>query len=599
MSLEHSEPDTDISIYGRVLREVRPWWLHILGIFLLSLLSTPLALLSPVPLKIAVDSVLGGDSLPGFVQTLPTGSESWSNQETLAFAAGLLVLIVLLAQLQSLGGTLLRTYTAERIVLDFRRRLFRHVQRLSLSYHDSNGTSDTTYRLQYDAIAIQYISIDGVIPFVTAAVTLISMFYVIVRIDWQLAIVALTISPILFLATRLNRGRLRRQSKEVKELESSALGIIQEVLTTVRVVKAFGRENREETRFVSRSREGMEARLRLALLEQSLGLIVAATTAVGTAMVLYIGVRHVQTNQLSLGELLLVMGYLSQLYDPLTTISRKAASMQSHFVSAGRAFALLNERPDVLQKPNALPIGRARGEVSFRNVGFAYQDNQPVLHDVTFDVPSGTRLGISGTTGAGKTTLVSLLCRFYDPTTGEILLDGVDLRDYKVEDVRNQFAIVLQEPVLFATSIAENIGYARDSATMDEIVRAAKMANAHDFIIALPNGYDTLVGERGMRLSGGERQRISLARAFLKDAPILVLDEPTSSVDVQTEALIMEAMDRLMEGRTTFMIAHRLATLDHCDRRIRIEKGRASIRSTDDCVSATNVDRPPSILERT
>ena len=231
------------------------------------------------------------------------------------------------------------------------------------------------------------------------------------------------------------------------------------------------------------------------------------------------------------------------------------ASLQSHLAGAERAFSLLDEAPDVIERPDARPIERALGAVAFRNVSFAYGNDPPVLRDISFDVPSGTRVGIAGTTGAGKTTLVSLLTRFYDPTAGEVTLDGVDLRDYKLAGLRNQYAIVLQEPVLFSTSVAENIAYARSGADMTDIVEAARAANAHEFIVNLPEGYETKVGERGMRLSGGERQRIALARAFLKDAPVLILDEPTSSVDVATEELIMEAMKRLMSGRTTILPA--------------------------------------------
>jgi ATP-binding cassette subfamily B protein len=318
----------------------------------------------------------------------------------------------------------------------------------------------------------------------------------------------------------------------------------------------------------------MWARIRYAMGEGIFGLLVGLTTAVGTAAVLFLGMRHVQAGVLTLGQLLLVLGYLSQLYAPLKTISKKVGDLEASLASAERAFALLDAAPDVAERPNARPLARARGAVAFRNVWFAYGTDQPVLHDISFEIAAGTRLGIAGTTGAGKTTLVSLLTRFYDPTAGQILLDGVDLRDYKLGDLRNQFAIVLQEPVLFSTSIAENIAYGRPDAGDDEIVAAARAANAHDFIMNLPQSYETLVGERGMRLSGGERQRISLARAFLKDAPILILDEPTSSVDVKTEAAIMEAMERLMQGRTTVMIAHRLSTLATCDTRLEIEHGR-------------------------
>ena len=268
------------------------------------------------------------------------------------------------------------------------------------------------------------------------------------------------------------------------------------------------------------------------------------------------------------------MAYLTQLYTPLTTMSRRVASVQAHLASLDRAFVLLDQAPDVPERPNAIALVRTPGTVTFRNVSFAYSPERSILKNVSFDLPAGMRLGISGTTGAGKTTLVNLLTRFYDPTEGQILLDGVDLRDYRLADLRAQFAIVLQEPVLFSTTLRENIAYGRPGASETDIVAAARAANVHDFVSLLPQGYDTMVGERGMRLSGGERQRISLARAFLKDAPILILDEPTSSVDTVTEALIMDAMERLMQGRTTLMIAHRLSTLDHCDARLSLEGGR-------------------------
>jgi ATP-binding cassette subfamily B protein len=268
------------------------------------------------------------------------------------------------------------------------------------------------------------------------------------------------------------------------------------------------------------------------------------------------------------------MGYLAQLYLPVQVISKSITSMQSALAGAERAFALLDEVPDVAERPDGRPLGRAAGAVSFRAVSFAYDGGAPVLRDVTFEVPPGTRLGIAGETGAGKTTLIGLLARFYDPTAGQILLDGIDLRDYRLADLRQQFGIVLQDTVLFSTTVAENIAYARPQATEAEIIEAAKAANAHDFILGLPDGYQTVVGERGMRLSGGERQRIALARAFLKDAPILILDEPTSSLDERTEAGVMEAMERLMRGRTTFMIAHRLTTLANCEVRLEIEDGR-------------------------
>jgi ATP-binding cassette subfamily B protein len=488
--------------------------------------------------------------------------------------AGLLVVVEALTQLQAIADEMLRTYTGEKLQLDLRARLFRGLQRLSLSYHDSRGTADAGYRVQYDAIAIRTVAVDGVIPFLTAAFTVLSMLYVTARIDPTLALVTLVVTPVLGLLTWAYRRRLRVRHREVKRLESSALAVVQEVLTSLRVVKAFGQEHREEGRFVDRSVAGMRARLRVALIDGLFGLLIGVVTAVGAGAVLFIGVRRVNGGQMTLGELLLVMSYLSQLYKPMQTISKKVTSLQSALASAERAFSVLDQAPDVVERPGARSLLRARGAVEFRDVCFDYDGGPPILRDVSFAAAPGARVGIQGTTGAGKTTLVSLLMRFYDPASGTILLDGVDLRDHRLADLRNQFAIVLQEPVLFSTSIAENIGYARPGASLDDIVRAARAAHAHDFISAMPAGYDTPVGERGMRLSGGERQRISLARAFLKDAPVLILDEPTSSVDVRTEALIFQALERLMQGRTTFMIAHRLSTLDACDVRLQVEHGR-------------------------
>jgi ATP-binding cassette subfamily B protein len=551
-----------------------PYWPLVAGSFLLSLLSTPLSLLAPVPLKIAIDSVLGNKPVPGVVDAVLPDAVNRSDVLLLAAVASMLVIITVVIQAHSLVNSLLGTYAGERLVLDVRAKLFAHAQRLSLSYHDSKGSSDSVYRIQYDVTALQALALSSVTSIVTSALTLAAMLYVTARLDWQLAAIALTILPLLLAVSQAYRRRLRHQSREVKRLESSQLSIIQEVLGAVRVVKAFGQEDRESERFVRRSREGMRARVRLEISEAGFGLLLGLLTSVGTAAVLYLGVRHVQSGALTLGELTLVMAYLSQLYSPLKTISKKMASLQGSLASAERTFELLDADPEVQERTHARSLKRARGAVEYRGVSFSYDGRKPVLDGVSFVAPPGTRVGIAGRTGAGKTTLVNLLMRFYDPDAGDILLDGVDLRDFRLRDLREQFAIVLQEPLLFSTSIAENIAYARPGARFDDIVVAAKAANAHDFIMRLPNGYDTPVGERGMMLSGGERQRISLSRAFLKDAPILILDEPTSSVDVKTEAVIMEAMDRLMDGRTTFMIAHRLGTLDYCDVILQLESGR-------------------------
>ncbi len=319
-------------------------------------------------------------------------------------------------------------------------------------------------------------------------------------------------------------------------------------------------------------------------------MLVGLTAGLAGAAVLLVGAHEVRAGALTLGQLLLVVGYLSQLLGPLREIGTKTADLQKALAGAERTFRLLDETPEAAERPGARPTVRAAGDVEFRGVTFGYGDQRPVLADVSFHVPTGSRVGIAGRTGSGKSTLLSLLFRFYEPTSGAILLDGVDTREWRLSELRHQFAMVLQDTVLFSTTVAENIAYGRPSATPDEIVEAARSADAHDFVTRLPKGYDTEVGERGVRLSGGERQRISLARAFLKDAPLLILDEPTSALDTATEASVMAAIERLMKGRTTFLIAHRLSTLAACDIRLEVVDGHVIRRGED--LSGVSIDGP-------
>lgn len=564
---------SSLAVFRRILEEARSYWPHLGGIFLLGLLAAPLALLLPVPLKIAVDSVIGSEPLPGILEFFLPESISRSPGTFLLLAVALQILVVLFIQLNSAASYVFQTYTGERMTLLFRERLFRHLQRLSFMFHDKRGTADSIYRIQYDAPSIQYITINGVIPILSSLAMLVAMIYVTARINHQLAFIALGICPLLFMMCRIYSSRLRGKYIHLKEMESSAQNIIQEVMTSVRVVKAFGREEKERERFVDHSQKTVRVRVHLSFAEGIFNLLINLGIAIGTASVLYVGTRNVQSGDLSMGELLMVLAYLAQLYTPLESISNQVAKLQDSLASAQRAFELVDETPDVVDNPGAITLKRAKGEIEVRKVSFGYNGEGRVLKGVSFHTPPGTQVGIYGKTGSGKTTLVSLLTRFYDPVEGQILLDGEDLCNYKVADLRNQFSIVLQEPVLFSTSIEENIAYGRPDASKKEIVKAAEAANAHDFITTFPEGYDTLVGERGMLMSGGERQRIALARAFLKDAPILILDEPTSSVDIKTETGIMQTMEKLMEGRTVFMIAHRLSTLENCDVLMEIKDG--------------------------
>ena len=559
-------------MFVRVLRECGSCWPHLTAIAALSLLSLPFTLLYPLPLKIVVDSVLGSEPLPRWLpKILPAAG---GRADALGLAIAVLLGIALLVNLQGLLSWWLQTYTGEKLVWDFRARLLNHVQRLPLVFHDHYGATDSVYRIQHDAPCIQYVTIQGVVPLLTAALTLIGMILVTARIDLLLAMVALAITPILFLLS-VGCGRIvRKRSQEIKGLDSSAMSVIQEVIGSIRVIKAFGQEGREHRRFVRRSGERMQQQVRLAMQQAIFSALIGLTIAGGTAAALYIGVKHVRAGTLTIGSLLMIMAYVAQVYQPLQTLSTKMTELQAWFASLERAFALLDQEPEIAESPRALPLPRACGEFEFRHVSFTYQDSGKGLHDLSFLIPAGSRVGIVGATGAGKTTLLNLLMRFYDADSGVVLLDGVDVRSYRIADLRKQFAVVLQEPVLFAASIAENIAYGKPDASDEEIVAAARAAASHEFIMNLPDAYETQVGERGSRISGGERQRISLARAFLRDSPILILDEPTSSVDLHTEVAIMDATEKLMNGRTTFMIAHRMSTLKSCDVILTLEDGR-------------------------
>ena len=563
-----------LALYKRVLLQVRPYWLHLALLVFLGLFAAPIALLMPLPLKIIVDSVMGTEPLPGFLRIVVPTFIMETKGAIVGLSVFLVLFVALLNQLQRLAMWWLNEYASEQMALHFRSQLFQQAQRLSLTYHDNHGIADATYHVQYDAPAIQRVTTWGLIPIISAFFTLLGMVVVTARISIELALIALAVSPVFLLLTRLYSGKLWARWQRVKDFETSALSVVQEVLSAIRVVMAFGQESRELDRFVHHAQSGLWARLRVVLTQSFFGLFVGLTIGAGTALDLLIGWRQVQAGTLTLGELLLVMAYLTQLYDPLQQIGQQIASQQESLASAERAFTFLDEASVMVERSGAKPLARAQGAVAFRHVAFAYRESHSVLCDISFEVAPGTRVGIAGPSGAGKTTLVSLLMRFYDPTAGAILVDGMDLRDYKLHDLRNQFAIVLQEPLLFSTSVAANIAYAQPQASMEAIIAAAQAANAHDFIARLPQGYETPVGDRGMQLSAGERQRIALARAFLKDAPMLILDEPTSSVDIRTEAAIMEALERLTENRTSFLITHRVTTLRHCDVLLKIEDGR-------------------------
>lgn len=564
---------SNFDLIQRILIYSRTYWWNLIFLFFMSLLATPIALMKPFALKILIDSAFGSHPIPGFLNILFPADFEFTFNTVVIIAASLVIFVALIENIHSVISWVLGTLTGEKLVLNFRVLLFNHIQRLSLTYHDSKGSSDSLYRIQWDTMSIRTFLIGNLSPLISSFITLIAMITVMFLINWHFALIALSVIPPLFILTRMSTKRLLENWKNVKNDESMAMSVVHEVLSALRVVKAFGQEDNEEERFVNQSAKAINGQLKLAWLGASYYFVVGMVFACGTALFFYFGANYVQSGQMTLGNLTLVLAYLGQVFGPLQSISKNLNDIQSSIASTERVFSLLDMEKEVDENPHALPLPRAKGSFEYQNVSFSYGNEKSILQNISFTIYPGDRVGIMGSTGAGKSTLISLLMRFYDPTSGRILIDGFDIRNYKLADYRKQFSLVLQEPVLFSTSIGENIRYGRPGASERDIMEAAKAANAHEFIMRCKDGYDTLVGERGIQLSGGERQRISLARAFIKDAPILILDEPTSSVDVRTESQIMEAMERLMTGRTTFMITHRLDTLNNCNVILRIESG--------------------------
>ncbi|MDW3646776.1 MAG: ABC transporter ATP-binding protein [Bacteroidia bacterium] len=557
----------------RVIQIAKPYWLHLLGIFILNLISMPLALLNPIPIKLVLDYAFGSEPIPAWLDLmLPESWESWEGVSM--FAALLIIGTAVLRYSQGMGSWLLQSWTGEKLVLDLRTLMFNQVQRLSLQYHDQKGSSESLYRIQYDAYSLRGLLINNLFPFITASLTLLGMLYVMTSMQWQFTLVALTLVPLLFFLTRYSSTRLRTYWDKVKKSESSAMAVVHETLGALRVVKAFGREDQEAQRFKDRSWAAIRSQMKVAWMGGIYDLLLGMLMALATASVLYMGALFVNQGSISLGDLTVIMAYLAQMFGPMETISKNINSLQSSLASSQRVFDLLDMEREVKESENPVSLKRAKGNILFEKMAFGYKEDTPVLQDINIQIQAGQKVGILGTTGAGKSTLLSLLTRLYEPQSGKIALDGMDIREYALEDYRRQFAIVLQEPVLFSTSIAENIAYGNPDASREEIIAAAKAARAHDFIMQDKEAYDAQVGERGMQLSGGERQRISLARAFIRNAPILILDEPTSSVDIGTEAAIMEVVENLMKGRTTFLITHRLDTLKDCDVLLHLKDGQ-------------------------
>lgn len=562
---------------SRTLRYVLPYRGLVVCSCILIVTGSLLGLLGPWPLSFLIDAVLteNGIAQNPIALFLAKHLGAWSVRPVTLII--LTVISVLVITVADHGLAVIDDYVHTKLdlkmSLDFRSEMFQHALRLSLARHEQRQSGMVIYVVNSlgDAAPRLIMVIPGLIQ---NLLTLIGMLWISLILDWQLALTALTVVPFLYYSVGYYVKHIQERLYEVKGLEGQSLSIIHEALSMIRVIVAFSGENREYQRFREQSEQANRARLQLTVRQTLFSLAVETTTAVGSAVVLGLGAYHVLQHRLTVGQLLVILSYISSVYKPLEAISSTIGSLQDVIVSLRIAYQLLDTQPDIQDAPRAVDIQRVRGNVIFENISFSYSERRDTLDDISFEARAGEIIAVVGPTGAGKTTLISLLPRFYDAKQGRILIDGKDIRSATLKSLRQQVSIVLQEPLLFSGTILDNIRYGRPEASLDEIIEAARAANAHDFIINLPQQYQTELGERGAKLSGGERQRISVARAFLKNAPILILDEPTSSIDSRTEAVILDALERHMAGRTTFMIAHRLSTIRRADRILVMDHGR-------------------------
>jgi ATP-binding cassette subfamily B protein/subfamily B ATP-binding cassette protein MsbA len=553
-------------IYRRVLRYYRPFLgPTVLGLFL-SLLGIGVNLLKPWPLKFIVDQILTPASQ--FRQSHP----NWRNYILLLCLAP--VGLQLLWGLLNLATNYLFVKTGLEALLKLRTDLYAHLQRLSLKFHDARRSADSSFRVAYDSQSIQTIYNKGFTNIFGSVVTLAGTFVIMLQLDWQLTLLSLGVVPLIIGAIYFFAHRIRQQSTTVQEQDSALLTQTQEGLGAIRMVHAFGREDFEVTQFHERAQQSLRANLRLTLTNVNSALVISTVTVMGTAAMYYVGTLHVLAGTLTLGSLLVFSAYLLMLYQPLEALTYTAWAMEGATAGARRCFEVLDREDDVRDSPKAVAISGTRAAIEFDQVGFGYNQQRPVLSGIDLQISPNQIVALVGGTGAGKSTFLSLVPRFYDPISGVVRLDGRDLREITKKSLRAQIAIVLQDTLLFSTTVRENIAYGRPGATEAEIRDAARRAQADEFISRLPQGYESPVGERGGHLSVGQRQRIGIARAFLKNAPILLLDEPTSALDPTTEAAIMETIKELMHGRTTLIVTHRLATIHNVDQIIVLEHGR-------------------------
>jgi ATP-binding cassette, subfamily B, bacterial len=555
-------------------RVFRPHWKALSVAFVAVLIEGAASLFDPWPIKIVIDYALGSRTMPEWLAGLVRMTFGEGKPAIIYFAAIATVVVAAVGAVAAYTENYLTTKVGQMVMLDLRQTLYHHIQRLSLAFYDRTKIGDLISRVTTDVDAIQNFVSTALLGIVAPSMTLVGMLVVMFYFNWRFTLIALSVAPILFLQVYTLTRRIKQATRAVRKKESEIVSVVAETLSSIRVVKAFAREDYEEKRLEKETLESIEMTMRARSIKARLAPIVDVIVAVGTCIVLWYGARLVLQGQLTAGALVVFLLYLGKMYKPMRDLSKMTDTVSKAVIGAERIRELTRLEDRMCDLPHAQSAPRFRGRIEFDSVYFGYHNAQPVLKDISMRIDPGQYVALVGPTGAGKSSIISLIPRFYDPLSGRLMIDGEDARDFTLRSLREQISFVLQETILFHAPIWQNIAYGKPEASRDEIVRAARLANAHEFIVRAPEGYDTMVGERGVTLSGGQRQRIAIARAIIRNSPILILDEPTSGLDSSSEKLVLEALGRLTAGKTVIVITHHLETIIKADVIFTLKDGR-------------------------
>ena len=586
---EQSQAPVDRSGMSRLVRDLlRPYrgWLVI--IFVAMLVETAMSLAGPWPLKIVLDSVIGHHPMPAWAARLLGPGVADHKMGLAALAAGLIIVIAVLENAASYVDNYYTESVGQWVANDLRLKIYDHLQHLSLGYYDKQQTGVLLSTITNDVATVQNFASSNTLDILVDLLTIVGILGLMLWLQWDFALICVAVTPFLLLFVSRFKKAVKKAQHQVRLHQADLVTVVQQGLESIRVVKAFGREQLEEARLTEASEATVDAALKARRVKSLLSPIVSIVVAGCTAYVLWRGASLIVADAMTIGALTVFLAYLTKFFKPVQDLAKMTNAIAQTSVALERIRAILDADKMIAEKRNARVLASARGEIVAERVAFGYDPENPILRDVNFRIQPGQLVGVVGTTGGGKSTVVGLIPRFYDPDGGRLLVDGVDVREYTKASLRGQIGFVLQETVLFRGTIRENIAYGRPDATEEEIIEAAKLANAHDFITEMPGGYGSLVGERGLTLSGGQRQRIGIARAIIRNAPILILDEPTAALDTESERLVIEGLERLMKGRTVITIAHRLSTIRDADKIIVLKGGVVAEQGTHDELIALN-----------